>query len=295
MRRILVTGAGGQVGSALLAALPAQGFEALPAGRPALDFDRPASIEALLAGTAPEAVVNCAAWTAVDAAEENEPAAFRANALGPALLARGCAARGIPLVQLSTDYVFDGTKGAPYAEADAPNPLGAYGRTKLAGEWAALAGNPRSIVLRTSWIYAPSGTNFLRTMLRLAAERRDLSVVADQIGAPTAAADLAEAIAAILARIRAEGWRPAHGGVFHATAAGHTSWHGFAEAIFAAARPHGGPSPRIRAITSGEYPARARRPADGRLDCARLAAVFGVRLPPWQEGLARVMRALHAA
>jgi len=295
MRRILVTGRGGQVGSALLAALPAQGFEALPAGRPVLDFDRPGTIPALLAEAAPDAVVNCAAWTAVDAAEEDEPAAFRANALGPALLARGCAARGIPLIQLSTDYVFDGTKGAPYAEADAPNPLGAYGRTKLAGEWAALAGNPRGIVLRTSWVFAPEGANFLRTMLRLGAERAELSIVADQLGAPTAAADLAEAIAAILARIRAEGWQERHGGVFHATASGHATWHGFAEAIFAAARPFGGPAPRIRAIATGEYPARARRPADGRLDCARLAAVFGVRLPPWQEGLARVMRALHAA
>lgn len=295
MRRVLVTGRGGQLATALAATLPAQGFVPLATGRPAFDFDRPDSLAAALAAAAPDAVVNCAAWTAVDAAEDDEAGAFRANALGPALLARLCAARAIPLVHLSTDYVFDGRKGAPYAEDDAPAPCGAYGRTKLAGEWAVLAGNPRSLVLRTAWLFSATGHNFLRTMLRLGAERPELRVVADQHGSPTAAPDLAEAIAGILARIREQGWQDHHRGVFHAAAAGATTWHGFAEAIFAAAAPFGGPRPRVRPIATADFPARAARPADARLDCGRLDAAFGLRLPPWQAGLDRVIRALHGA
>ena len=295
MRRILVTGRGGQVATSLAGALPAQGFEPILAGRPDFTFDRPETIAATFAAARPDAVVNCAAWTAVDAAEAEEAAAFRANALGPALLAGSCAAAGIPLLQLSTDYVFDGRKGAPYVEADSPCPLGAYGRTKLAGEWAALAGNPRTLVLRTSWVFAPAGTNFLRTMLRVGAERPELRVVADQQGSPTAAPDLAEAIAAILARIRDSGWQDAHRGVFHAAGSGFTTWHGFAEAIFAAAAPFGGPRPQVRPIATADYPTPAARPADGRLDCGRLAATFGIRLPPWQEGLGRVIRGFYGA
>lgn len=294
MRRVLVTGRGGQLATALEAALPAQGFEPILVGQPEFEFDRPDTVAAAFAAARPDAVVNCAAWTAVDAAEDDEAGAFRANALGAAMVAARCAAAGLPLVQVSTDYVFDGRKGAPYAEDDAPNPLGAYGRTKLAGEWAALAGNPRSLVLRTAWVFAPVGNNFVRTMLRLGAERPDIRVVADQRGNPTAAPDLADAIAAVLARIRTTGWREEHRGVFHAVAAGDTTWHGFAEAIFAAAAPHGGPRPRVHPIATADYPTRATRPADGRLDAARLARVFGVVLPPWQDGLARVMRALHA-
>ncbi|WP_170979404.1 dTDP-4-dehydrorhamnose reductase [Roseomonas sp. HF4] len=294
MRRVLVTGRGGQLATALEAALPAQGFEPILVGQPEFEFDRPGTVAAAFAAARPDAVVNCAAWTAVDAAEDDEAGAFRANALGPAMVAAQCAAAGLPLVQVSTDYVFDGRKGAPYVEDDAPNPLCAYGRTKLAGEWAALAGNPRTMVLRTAWVFAPMGNNFVRTMLRVGAGRPELRVVADQRGSPTAAPDLADAIAAVLARIRTAGWRDEHRGVFHAVAAGATTWHGFAEAIFAAAPPHGGPWPRVAPITTAEYPTKATRPADGRLDAARLGRVFGVALPPWQDGLARVMRALHA-
>jgi len=293
MRRILVTGRGGQLATGLEAALPAQGFEAILVGQPEFEFDQPGTVAAGFAAARPDAVVNCAAWTAVDAAEDNEAAAFRANALGPALLAGLCARAGVPLLQVSTDYVFDGRKGSPYTEEDAPNPLSAYGRTKLAGEWAALAGHERTIVLRTAWVFAPMGNNFVRTMLRVSAERPELRVVADQHGTPTAAPDLADAIAAVLARVRETGWRPDYRGVFHAVAGGATTWHAFAEAIFAAAVPHGGPRPRVQAITTAEYPTRAVRPADGRLDTAKLARVFGVALPPWQDGLDRVLRALH--
>jgi dTDP-4-dehydrorhamnose reductase len=295
MRRILVTGRGGQLATGLDAALPAQGFEAHLVGQPDFEFDQPATIAAAFAAARPDAVVNCAAWTAVDAAEDNEAAAFMANAIGPALVARHCAAAGIPLLQVSTDYVFDGRKGAPYVEDDLPNPLGAYGRTKLAGEWAALAGNPRSLVLRTAWVVSPVGNNFVRTMLRVGAERDELRVVADQHGSPTAAPDLADAIAAVLARIRDQGWQAGHRGVFHAVAQGFTTWHGFAEAIFDAAAAQGARRPRVQAIATADYPTRATRPADGRLDTSRLTATFGVTLPPWQAGLERVMRALSAS
>ncbi len=293
MRRILVTGKGGQLATGLAESLPALGFEAILLGQPEFEFDQPATVEAGFAAAAPDAVVNCAAWTAVDAAEDDEAGAFRANALGPAMVARLCAARGIPLLQVSTDYVYDGLKGSPYTEADAPNPLGAYGRTKLAGEWAALAANPMTAVFRTAWVFSPVGKNFVKTMLAVGAQRPELRVVADQHGNPTAAPDLADALAKVLARIRDGGWQDAHRGVFHMAGGGHTTWHAFAQAIFAAAAPHGGPSPVVHPIVTADYPVKATRPADGRMDQAKLAQVFGVSLPAWQDGLARVIRALH--
>jgi dTDP-4-dehydrorhamnose reductase len=200
---------------------------------------------------------------------------------------------GIPIIQISTDYVYDGLKGAPYLESDAPNPVGAYGRTKLAGEWAAQSANPRCIVLRTAWVFAPMGKNFLRTMLALGEQRQELRVVADQWGSPTAAPDLADAIAAILVRIRDQGWRDDFAGTYHATGGGFTNWHSFAEAIFTAAARHGAPSPKVHAITTADYPTKAKRPADGQLDNGKLLRIFGVALPPWQAGLARVMTALR--
>ncbi|MBR0669090.1 dTDP-4-dehydrorhamnose reductase [Roseomonas hellenica] len=288
MRRILVTGQGGQLATGLTDALPARDFTPLLVGQPDFDFVDPAGVARAFAAARPEAVVNCAAWTAVDAAEDQEPAAFLANALGPAQLAGLCAAADIPLIQVSTDYVFDGAKGAPYDEADPPAPVSAYGRTKLAGEWAALAGNPRTLVLRTAWVHAPVGRNFVDTMLRLGAEREELRVVADQRGAPTAAPDLADAIAGILAVIRDAGWQPAHRSVFHAVNAGETTWHGFAEAIFAMA---GGKRPRVVPIATSDYPTKAHRPADSRLLTRKLAEVFGVTLPSWEDGLRRVLAA----
>jgi dTDP-4-dehydrorhamnose reductase len=229
----------------------------------------------------------------VDAAEDNEAGAFRANALGPALLGRLSRDAGIPIIQISTDYVYDGLKGAPYLESDVPNPLGAYGRTKLAGEWAAQAANPRCIVLRTAWVFAPMGKSFLRTMLALGEQRPELRVVADQWGSPTAAPDLADAIVAILARLRADGWRDDFAGTYHATGGGFINWHSFAEAIFDLNAQYGGTRPKVHAITTADYPTKAKRPADGRLDNGKLARVFGVALPPWEAGLARVMAALR--
>ena len=295
MRRILVTGRGGQLATGLEAALPAQGFEALLVGQPEFEFDKPETVVAAFGALKPDAVVNCAAWTAVDAAEDDETGAFRANALGPALLGQLTREAGIPIIQISTDYVYDGLKGAPYRETDAPNPVGAYGRTKLAGEWAAQAANPRCIILRTAWVFAPMGKNFLRTMLALGEQRPELRVVADQWGSPTAAPYLADAIAAILVRIRDQGWRDDFAGTYHATGGGFTNWHSFAEAIFTEAARHGALRPKVHAITTADYPTKAKRPADGRLDNGKLAHVFGVALPPWEAGLARVMAALRQA
>jgi len=293
MRRILVTGRGGQLATGLEAALPAEGFEALLVGQSEFEFDKPETVIAAFAALKPDAVVNCAAWTAVDAAEDDEAGAFRANALGPALLGRLSRAAGIPIIQISTDYVFDGLKGAPYLESDLPNPISAYGRTKLAGEWAAQAANPRSIILRTAWVFAPMGKNFLRTMLALGEQRPELRVVADQWGSPTAAPDLADAITAILARLRDHGWRDDLAGTYHATGGGFTHWHSFAEAIFDLNAQHGGLRPKVHAITTADYPTKTKRPADGRLDNGKLARTFGVALPPWEAGLARVMAALR--
>ncbi|WP_160121916.1 dTDP-4-dehydrorhamnose reductase [Rhodovarius lipocyclicus] len=292
MKRILVTGQGGQLATGLLEALPALGFEPLPVGQPDFEFDKPETVEAAFAALRPDAVVNCAAWTAVDAAEDDEPGAFRANALGPALLGRLTAEAGIPLIQISTDYVYDGQKPDPYVETDDPRPVGAYGRTKLAGEWAALAANPQTVVMRTAWVVSPVGRNFVKTMLAVGATRPELKVVADQWGNPTAAPDLADAIAKVLARIRETGWQPQYRGVFHATNAGHVSWHGFAEAIFAAAAQRGGPRPVVHAITTEEYPTKAVRPANSQLVLDKLRDVFGIEMPNWQQGLDRVLKVL---
>ena len=287
---ILVTGGTGQLASSLKAA----GGDAIRvAGRPALDFDRPESIVASFREVAPTLVVNAAAYTAVDAAEDDAEAAYRANRDGPGALARLCAAAGVPLIHISTDYVFDGAKGAPYVETDPTAPTGVYGASKLAGEHEVLAAWARTVVLRTSWVYAPTGKNFVRTMLRVGAGRDRLRVVADQRGCPTTAADLADAILAISALLR-EGWRDEYAGVFHAAGSGETTWHGLAVATFEEAARFGAHVPVVEAITAAEYPTKAKRPADSRLDCGKLASVFGVRLPDWRASLARTIDAVFA-
>ena len=287
---LLVTGGGGQLASALA---DLGGSRVVRVGRPLFDFDRPESLDAALAAHAPALVVNAAAWTAVDAAEQEPDAAWRANADGPARLARLCAGRGIPLIHVGTDYVFDGLKGSPYTEADAPNPTGVYGRTKLAGEQAALAAWDCVAVLRTSWVYSPVGKNFVRTMLAAAGRGVPLRVVADQRGCPTSAWDLGAAILRVADRMLA-GWRPEFGGVFHAAGTGDTTWHGLAVAAFEVAAQHGRPRPEVIPIATADWPTPARRPPDSRLDCTRLAQVFDARLPPWRDGLARTVAAVLA-
>lgn len=285
---ILVTGGAGQ----LATALAQEGGDGVRrVGRPEFDFDRPDTLRRCMDAVRPELVVNAAAWTAVDAAETEPEAAMRANRDGPEALARLCAAAGVLLIHVSTDYVFDGDKGEPYVETDAPNPTGVYGATKLAGEEAVLAANPRSVVLRTSWVYSAAGKNFVRTMLGAALKTDRLRVVADQKGCPTSARDLAAAILAVAARLR-DGWRDEHGGVFHAAGEGWTTWHGLAEAVFAAAGARGGRVPAVEAIRTADWPTPARRPPDSRLDCGKLLRVFGVRQPAWQDGVARVVAEL---
>ena len=292
--KILITGVSGQLAVALGEAALSHRLAVRQFDRPALDFDRPASIAAAFAETAPWLVINAAAYTAVDAAEDDADAAFRANRDGPAQLARLCEAAEIPLIHISTDYVFDGLKGAPYVESDPTAPQGVYGASKLAGEQAVLADCSRAIVLRTSWIYSPIGKNFVRTMLSVAQRTDHLRVVADQKGCPTSAPDLAEAILMIAARIAANGWQDRFAGLYHAAGTGWTTWHGFAVATFQGAARYGAPVPTVDPITTAEWPTRAQRPPDSRLNCDRLEATFALRLPGWRDGLARTINAVFA-
>ena len=290
MAVIMVTGGAGQLATAME---QEGGAVVRRVGRPAFDFDRPASIAETVQAVQPTLVVNAAAWTAVDAAETEPEAAGRANRDGPAALAAHCADAGIPLIHVSTDYVFDGTKGAPYTEDDPTNPTGVYGATKLEGEQAVLAACPHAVVLRTSWVYSATGKNFVRTMLAAAQKNPRLRVVVDQRGCPTAARDLAVAILGIAARLR-DGWQDQYAGVFHAAGAGSTTWHGLAEALFEDAAGYGHPAPAVDAIATSDWPTPARRPPDSRLDCTKLSEVFDVRLPDWRGGLSRTVAELLA-
>lgn len=289
--RILLLGANGQVGTELRRSLAPLGEVVAGTRGGSLadgaaceraDFDRPETLPALVERIAPLVVVNAAAYTAVDRAEQEPEAAQRANAQAPAALAAACAAQGALLVHYSTDYVFDGTGNRPLREDDPTAPLGAYGRTKLEGERAIGQSGCRHLILRTAWVYALHGRNFLRTMLRLGAERDGLRVVADQFGSPTPAWLVADATAAILRHGVVES------GVRHLVAGGRTSWHGFAEAIFAQAHARGllGKVPRVEPIATCDYPTPAPRPAWSVLDGSRLAAEYGLELPDWRQALA---------
>lgn len=287
-RPILVTGRTGQLATSLAEAARARGVTIHCVGRPSLDFERPTSISEVLCEYAPSLVVNAAAYTAVDAAEDNEFAAYRANRDGPAELARLCTAAGIPLIHISTDYVFDGRKGAPYVETDATSPQCVYGASKLAGEQAVLMLCPSAVVVRTSWVYSAIGKNFVRTMLAVAESNSRLRVVADQIGCPTSAQDLAHVVLAIAAHLR-DGGGDRCAGIYHAAGLGAASWHELASATFAVAARHGRGVPRVEPIPTHEWPTKAVRPPDSRLDCGKLAAVFGLSLPAWRDSLARTV------
>jgi dTDP-4-dehydrorhamnose reductase len=290
---ILVTGRSGQLATALQAQ---GGGWVYRVGRPEFDFDRPETIATAFRAAAPSLVVNAAAYTAVDAAETDAEAAYRANRDGPAALARLCAGAGIPLIHVSTDYVYDGEKQSPYVETDAVGPRCVYGASKLAGEAAVLASGARAIITRTAWVYAATGRNFVRTMLTLAQTRDTVGVVADQHGCPTAAADLATAILAIADRIEAAGWDNAYAGICHVAGSGETTWHGLAEAVFEEASRHGAKVPAaVTALSTADYPTPARRPANSRLDCARLETVFGIRMPHWRASLTRTIDEIFAS
>jgi dTDP-4-dehydrorhamnose reductase len=288
---ILVTGGTGQLATALgRAAVAATLGQVRVVGRPELDFDRPGTIDALFAATPPSVLVNAAAWTAVDAAETEPDAARRANTDGPARLAALCRRHGTRLIHISTDYVFDGAKGAPYTETDPTSPTGIYGTTKRDGERAVLAEAPDAVILRTAWVYAETGRNFVRTMLNAARKTSHLRVVSDQHGNPTNADDLAQAVLAVAASLG----RGAPGGVYHAAGAGEATWHSFALAIFAEAAAFGCPVPEVAPIATADWPTPARRPADSRLDCGALYATHGVRLPEWRPSLRRAVAAICA-
>ncbi|HYJ82989.1 MAG TPA: dTDP-4-dehydrorhamnose reductase [Allosphingosinicella sp.] len=290
--RILVTGREGQLARSLVersAAFPGLSLRAV--GRPGLDLERPDSIAAAVAAAAPDVVVNAAAYTAVDQAEDEPERAFRINGAAAGEVAAAARRAGARMIQVSTDYVFDGTGEGAYAESAPTSPLGVYGRSKLEGELRVAEANPDHVVLRTAWVYSPHGRNFVRTMLGAAAGRDELNVVADQRGSPTAAGDLADGILALAAAWR-ERPRLGLGGTYHLAGTGEASWFDFATAIFEEAGRHGLPTAAVRPIRTADWPTRAARPANSVLDSGRFAADFGYRAPPWRRSMAAVVAEL---
>lgn len=282
---ILVTGASGQLGDALSRRLTARDTPFTAVQRPAFDFEKPETLTTSFEDARPTLVINAAAYTAVDKAETDQAAAKACNHTGPLALAKLCEAADIPFIHVSTDYVFDGDKGAPYLESDPTGPTGVYGATKRDGEEAILATSAKAIILRTAWVYSAHGKNFARTMINAGRKMPVLRVVADQHGTPTAAGDLADAILAIADKIEATGWQAAYRGIYHATGSGETTWHGFAAAIFENAAKLGYPAPEVQPISTADWPTPTRRPSDSRLDCTKLKQVFGVSLPEWRATL----------
>ncbi len=281
----IVLGAGGQLGHALLEIADAARISAVGLPRAELDVTDGVAVTRLLNRVQPDIVINAAAYTAVDGAESEAKRAFAVNRDGPAAIAEACAAAGIPLIHVSTDYVFDGMKQGAYEEDDKTAPLSVYGHSKLAGEIAIRQRRGRHAIVRTSWVFGVQGSNFVKSILRAAAARRDLRVVADQYGCPTPAADLAEALLALSHRMLAD---PGLGGTFHFAGADPLSRHAFAEAILDAAQPWLGRPQRVVPIATSEHPVPARRPPNSVLACRRLAAL-GIPPKPWHRGLETVV------
>lgn len=264
-------------------------------GRPDLELTDPASIVRALNAVSPDVVVSAAAYTAVDRAESESVLAHAVNGRGAGAVAEAARALGVPLVHISTDYVFDGTLDRPYLEIDPTGPTCVYGVSKLAGEQAVLTTcGSDSVVLRVAWLYSPFGANFLKTMLGFVGNREEVSVVADQMGNPTSALDVAEGILQVAGNLVANSDRGLRG-VFHMTARGEASWANFAEAIFAASAGPGRPKIRVRRIATTDYPTPATRPANSRLDCGRIAQVHGVALPDWRQSLDTMIVGLQSA
>jgi dTDP-4-dehydrorhamnose reductase len=282
--KILVTGRQGQLARSLVEAANSRDVELVSVGRPVLDLADAKSVTALISRERPDVVVNAAAYTVVDKAEVESTLAHDVNALGAEYVAQACEANSIPIIQISTDYVFDGAKATPYREDDPTGPVNAYGRSKLEGETRVAKACERYLILRTAWVHSPWGGNFVKTMLRLAAERPVIGVVDDQFGSPTYAPHLAEAVLSIARRIGAD---PAGTpwGIYHAVGAGETNWFGVAREIFRFAAEHGMPAAQITAITTADFPTPTRRPANSRLNCDRLRQSFGLELPDWRAGV----------
>lgn len=269
-----------------------RGLEMIAAGRPQLDLAEPATIAMVIGQVEPDVVVNAAAYTAVDKAEQEPERAQIVNAGGAGHIAAACQRRGIPLIHLSTDYVFDGSKDAAYVETDPVAPLGAYGRSKLEGERRIAAACSHHVILRTSWVVSPYGNNFVKTMLRLAETHPEIGVVNDQTGTPTYAPHLAGAILSIAAHLHQSAgglW-----GIYHAAGTGEATWHDVACEVFAQSAQLGGRVTKVRPITTSAYPTPAARPKNSRLDCGKLDRQFGLRLPDWRLGIAACVRALAA-
>ncbi|CCD91742.1 dTDP-4-dehydrorhamnose reductase [Bradyrhizobium sp. ORS 375] len=290
--RILITGTSGQVGRALREVLSARGAdELLCPPRAEFDLAQPASLASALDRFAPDLILNPAAYTAVDRAEDEVELAMTINGRAPGVIAQWAAGRRVPLLHVSTDYVFDGSGERPWREDDPVGPLSAYGRSKLAGEEAVRSAGGPHLIVRTAWVFASEGANFMRTMIRLARERESLRVVADQKGTPTSARSIAQAIAAILAQGTADlpaAFAKAEG-LVHLTNSGATSWHGFASAIVDGLRQRdiAVKAAAVEAITTADFPTKAKRPANSQLDLSRLSTAYGIVPPTWQEALAR--------
>lgn len=292
--RYLVTGREGQVVQSLLerCTRPEHNLvELIAVGRPDLDLADPETIKATVDAVRPDLIISAAAYTAVDQAESEEEVAWQVNAWGPRMLAEVAALRQIPIVHLSTDYVFDGTKGEPYIESDTVRPVSAYGRTKLEGERYLLEATQNVAILRTAWVYSPFGKNFAKTMLRLAETRGSVNVVADQIGNPTSALDIADGLLKV-ARNLLEDTAPRLRGIFHLSGRGDASWSDFAEEIFRVSAANGGPTASVGRISTADYPTPAKRPSNSRLNNLSLRAEHGVELPDWQASTKHVIERL---
>ncbi|MEO1544804.1 MAG: dTDP-4-dehydrorhamnose reductase [Pseudomonadota bacterium] len=293
-RPIVVIGRSGQVAEALVRRGTEHGLPIVAGGRPEVDLTNVESLKAFILETRPSVVINAAAYTAVDKAETDADAAVALNSEGPATLAALCAIAGVPLVHVSTDFVFSGLATAPYAEDEDPSPLGVYGASKAAGEVGVRVAHPQHVIVRTSWVYGLAGSNFAKTMLRLGAERGELSVVDDQIGAPTFADDLADVLLTVAKRVAASE-APELFGTFHFSNAGQTTWCRYANAIFTIAGAGGAPVAVAKPIPTLEYPTPATRPPYSVLDCSKMLDVYGVNQREWQVALAEAVPALVAS
>ncbi|QHD69758.1 dTDP-4-dehydrorhamnose reductase [Sphingobium yanoikuyae] len=292
--KIAVTGTVGQVVTSLIERGTAAGHEVIAIGRPDLDLADSASVVRALSAATPDVIISAAAYTAVDKAESERDLAFAVNGAGPGAVAQTAKALGVPLIHISTDYVFDGTLDRPYVESDPTGPTGVYGASKLAGEQAVLDGHDNSAILRVAWVYSPFGGNFVKTMLRLAGDRDELGVVGDQVGNPTSSLTIADGIIQVATNMVSDSSSELRG-IFHMTASGEASWADFAQAIFAASAARGGPTAAVRPIGTADYPTPATRPANSRLDCGLIARVHGVTLPEWRTSLDDVMDRLQPA
>lgn len=292
--RVVVTGTEGQVDTSVKALGEAEGIEVIRIGLPDIDLSRPETLEPAIRAVRPDVIISSAAYTAVDKAESEPALAQKINGDAPGELARIAALLDVPILHLSTDYVFAGDKDGIYVESDEPAPVSVYGATKLSGERQIAAATPDHVILRTAWVYSPYGSNFVKTMLRLTETREELNVVADQRGCPTYAPEIARALLTVARRVVAES-DPRLRGVFHLTGQGETTWAGFAEAIFAGSAARGGRAIKVNAIPTSAYPTPARRPANSRLDGAKLNDIYGLRLDPWRVSLDACLDELVAA